>query len=245
MHETVTQRVFVGDVQGCIDELEDLLAALRYDPAQHRVFFVGDLVNRGPGSARTLRRAIDLGADSVLGNHDLHLLAVAAGERTANAGDTLDDVLAAPDREQLLAWLRHRPLVIDWPDIILVHAGLHPRWRDPKAVARPLETKIATGVLPLEDPTLQFLTRVRYCDAGGRRIEAVSDPGPPWAPWDEFYRGERIVVCGHWAVRGVAIKPRLRALDSGCVWGGKLTAWIAEEDRLLSVPARRAYQQPG
>jgi bis(5'-nucleosyl)-tetraphosphatase (symmetrical) len=240
-----TVRVFIGDVQGCADELEDLLGALPYDAARQRLLFVGDLVNRGPASARTLRRVIELGADSVLGNHDLHLLAAAADQRTPSARDTIGDVLSAADRDELLAWLRRRPLVLEWRDIVLVHAGLHPAWSNPKAVARPLEERIARGDLPLEDENLRFLTRVRYCDAAGRRSEADGDPGPGWAPWDRFYRGERTVVCGHWATRGVVITPRLRALDSGCVWGGKLTAWVAEEDRIVSVPARRAYQQPG
>lgn len=238
-------RVFIGDVQGCADELEDLLRALPYDPARHRLFFAGDLVNRGPASARTLRRVIELRAESVLGNHDLHLLAVAAGQRTTRSDDTIDDVLSAPDRDELLAWLRRQPLVLEWDDILLVHGGLHPAWSDPKAVARPLEERIARGDLPFGDADLQFLTRARYCDAAGRRREGDVDPGPGWAPWDHFYRGERIVVCGHWAMRGLVTAPRLRSLDSGCVWGGRLTAWIAEEDRLVSVPARRVYQQPG
>jgi bis(5'-nucleosyl)-tetraphosphatase (symmetrical) len=125
------QRVFIGDLQGCADELEDLLGAFSYDVTRHELYFVGDLVNRGPASARALRRVIELGADAVLGNHDLHLLAVAAGERPGRDGDTLDDILAAADREQLLAWVRRRTLVRQWDDIILVHAGLLPDLQDP------------------------------------------------------------------------------------------------------------------
>jgi bis(5'-nucleosyl)-tetraphosphatase (symmetrical) len=237
--------VFIGDVQGCADELEDLLAALKYDSANHTLLFAGDLVNRGPASLRTLRRVIELGADNVLGNHDLHLLAVAAQRRPLRPDDTIGEVLAAPDRERLLAWMRRRPLVLEWDDVILVHAGLHPQWIDPKAVAKPLEERIARGELPLDDADLQFLTRVRYCDASGVRGEDDDGAPPGYAPWDYFYQGRRIVVCGHWAMRGVVTKDRLRSLDSGCVWGGRLTAWIAEEDRLVSVPARRVYQQPG
>jgi bis(5'-nucleosyl)-tetraphosphatase (symmetrical) len=237
-------RVFVGDVQGCADELDDLVAALDYDPARHELWCVGDLVNRGPASARVLRRIIELGGGSVLGNHDLRLLERAAGRAAPREGDTLEDVLAAPDREALLAWLRARPLVRAWDDLLLVHAGLNPAWSDPVAVARPLEARLAAGDLP-RDPALRFLTGVRHCDALGRRPENEESPGPGFAPWDRFYRGSRTVVFGHWAARGLVLGPRLRGLDTGCVWGGRLTAWIAEEDRFLSVPARRVWCRIG
>jgi bis(5'-nucleosyl)-tetraphosphatase (symmetrical) len=234
----------VGDVQGCADELEDLLEALPFDPSCDALFCVGDLVNRGPASARVLRRLIGLGADSVLGNHDLHLLRVAAGLRPPGAGDALEDVLGAPDREALLVWLRSRPLVRAWDDVVLVHAGLHPRWSDPRAVAAPLEERIARGEIPERDADLDFLVNVRHCDAAGRRPADDRDPGPAFAPWDRHYRGSRLVVCGHWAARGLVIGERVRALDTGCVWGGRLTAWVAEEDRICSVPARRVYREP-
>jgi len=188
-----------------------------------------------------LRRVIELGADTVLGNHDLHLLAVAAGRRQLREDDTLDDVLAARDREQLLAWLRRQALVRVWDDIIVVHGGLHPQWQDAKAVAAPLEQRIARGELPLDDLALRFLTRVRYCAADGQ-LAPRDQPGPGFKPWDAFYRGKRIVVCGHWAKRGLVRTERVRGVDTGCVWGGKLTAWIAEEDRFVSVPARRKYR---
>ena len=241
MHE----RIFIGDVQGCLAELEALLDALAYDPARHELWFAGDLVNRGPASAATLRRAIELDAGSVLGNHDLHLLAAAQGVRRARKTDTFGDVLAAPDRDALLAWLQARPLVVEWDDLVLVHAGLHPGWTDLRAVAAPLEARIAKGELPLDDPDLQFLTRVRHCTARGERPKNDIDPGPGYAPWDEHYRGERTVVCGHWSQRGVVCRDRLRSLDGGCVWGGELAAWLADRDRTVRVPARRAYQKPG
>jgi len=235
------QRVFIGDLQGCADELEDLLAALPYDPQRHTLWFTGDLVNRGPASLRALRRVIELGADSVLGNHDVHLLAAAAGRRTPKPSDTIDDVLAAPDREALLDWVRHRPLIKTWDDILLVHAGIRPEWDDPERIARALEARIAAGELPLDDPDLRFLTTVRHLTDDGEQVETDATGISDSAPWDHFYLGDRTVVCGHWAARGLVVKERLRALDSGCVWGGKLTAWIAEEDRIISVPARRTY----
>jgi bis(5'-nucleosyl)-tetraphosphatase (symmetrical) len=233
-------RIFVGDIQGCADELDDLLELLNFDTAAHELFCVGDLVNRGPFALRTLRRLRKLGAQSVLGNHDLHLLAVAAGERNLRETDTLDDVLAAPDREELLQWLRERPLLIEWPELVLVHAGLSPLWSDYAAIARPLEASIRTGRIPWQSDELGFMTRVRLCDAQGQRSNEL-EANDRFRPWDEFYRGERIVVCGHWASRGLVQSERLRALDSGCVWGGRLSAWIAEEDRIVSVPARKSY----
>jgi len=236
------QRVFVGDLQGCADELEDLLEALAYDPARHELFFVGDLVNRGPASARVLRRVMELGAGSVLGNHDLHLLAAARGERTLHASDTFRDVLEASDRDALLQWLRMRPLVEVWDDAVLVHAGLHPRWSDPRTVAAPIEAAIASGEIPHGDADLDFLVEVRHCDADGNRPLDENDPGSEFAPWDHHYEGRRTVVCGHWAARGLVRTGRVCSLDTGCVWGGALTAWIFEEDRFVSIPARAAYQ---
>jgi bis(5'-nucleosyl)-tetraphosphatase (symmetrical) len=238
---TARARVFIGDVQGCLEELERLLEALQFDPSRFELWFAGDLVNRGPDSLGVLRRVRALGGRSVLGNHDLHLLGRAQGTRPERPRDTLDAVLAAPDRDELLAWLRAQPLVQAWPDLVLVHAGLHPAWDDPEAVARPLEARIRTGQIPWEDEALLFLTRVRNCDAAGRRPSEEREPGPGFAPWDRFYRGKRTVVCGHWSTRGVVVTQRLRALDSGCVWGGSLTAWIAETDRWVAVRAARRY----
>jgi len=235
-------RVFVGDIQGCADELDELLEALAYDPERHALWAVGDLVNRGPASARALRRLIEVGAGSVLGNHDLRLLTTAASGRSPRPEDTFQDVLSAPDRETLLAWLRARPLVRLWDDVVLVHAGLHPKWSDPKQIAAPLEAAIARGELPAGDPDLSFLVSVRHCDANGKRPRDDLDPGEGFAPWDHWYAGERTVVCGHWAARGFVRTERVCSLDSGCVWGGALTAWIYEEDRYVSVPARAAYQ---
>jgi bis(5'-nucleosyl)-tetraphosphatase (symmetrical) len=237
-------RVFVGDVQGCTHELDALLAALPFDPATIDLWFAGDLVNRGPDSLGALRRARALGARMVLGNHDLHLLGLAAGTRKVRPDDTLDEVLAAPDRHALLDWLRQQPLVQTWDDLVLVHAGLHPAWDDPAAIARPLEAQIRTGTIPWNDEALSFLTRVRHCDAHGRRPASDRSPDPGFAPWDHFYRGRRIAVCGHWAQRGLVVSERVRGIDTGCVWGNALTAWVAETDRIFSVRAARRYCEP-
>jgi bis(5'-nucleosyl)-tetraphosphatase (symmetrical) len=232
------RRIFVGDVQGCREELERLLEALAFDPATDRIEPVGDVVNRGPDSLGTLRLLRSLDAGGVLGNHDLHLLRSAAGTRALRETDTLDQVLAADDRDELIDWLARRPFARDFGDVLLVHAGLSPAWSEP---LRALE-----GLDPLEPhPDTDFATRVRYCDAAGARPERDWPvPEPPFAPWYEHWleRGdERTVAFGHWARRGLVERPGLRGLDTGCVWGRELTAWIAEEDRLVSVPASRVW----
>jgi bis(5'-nucleosyl)-tetraphosphatase (symmetrical) len=238
----MARRIFIGDVQGCRVELEELLAATRFDPAADQLAPVGDLVNRGPDSLGVLRLLRGLGAGAVLGNHDVHLLQVAAGLRVPRPEDTLDAVLAADDRAELLAWLASLPFLRRWDDVWLVHAGFHPRWRDP--------WKELTGLDPLHPgaPGL-FALRARYCDEEGRLPERDERaPGAPFRPWHEFYRpaehGGRTLVFGHWAAQGLVVRPGLRGLDTGCVWGHALSAWIAEEDRVLSVPARRAYARP-
>lgn len=233
-------RIFVGDVHGCADELDDLLSAIDHDPQRHELWFVGDLVNRGPHSARVVRRVMALAAGTVLGNHDLHALACAAGARGPRPGDTLEDLLDADDREQLLAWLRARPLLKLWPDVALVHAGLHPHWHDLERVAAQPGGLAAAEV--------ELVTRVRTCTPDGQR-PAPGDTGTsaasgPFAPWYQWYRGRRTVVFGHWAQAGLVVQERLRGLDTGCVYGGRLTAWIAERDRIVSVPARRTYVTP-
>ena len=238
------RRVFIGDIQGCREELEALLEAVSFDPSADELHPVGDLVNRGPDSAGTLRLLQSLDAGGVLGNHDLHLLAASEGRREPSRRDTFHDVLEAEDRDSLLKWLAQRPFARGWNDILCVHAGLDPTWPDPaEDHLRDLD--------PYEpDLRAAFVTRVRYCAKDGRRPDK-DDPPPdaPFQPWFVFLplREEetRTLVFGHWSSRGLVERPKLRGLDTGCVWGGALTAWIAEEDRLVSVQARRAYQSIG
>ena len=235
----MVRRVFIGDIQGCREELERLLESLRYDPAADQLEPVGDFVNRGPDSLGVLRLMRSLGAGGVLGNHDVNLLRTAAGLRRKRQTDTLDAVLEASDRQELLAWLAERPLVRAWPDVLLVHAGLKPHWKDP---ARTLAGKDPLAL----DEDGDFATRVRYSTPQG--VQAKDDwppPAPPFAPWHEHWLAAsadpRTVVFGHWSRQGLVLKERLRGLDTGCVWGKQLTAWIPEEDRIVQVRAGRAY----
>lgn len=235
----MTRRIFVGDIQGCREELERLLEAVAFDPAEDELQPVGDLVNRGPDSAGVLRLLRDLDAGGVLGNHDVHLLRVAAGLRAPGERDTIEDVLEAPDRDQLLAWLAERPFVRTWDDAWMVHAGLSPAWDDPEA-------RLAAADPLVEQDDVAFATRVRHCNAEGDRPQADwPPPASPFAPWYqhwlERHGAQRTIVFGHWARQGLVERPGLRGLDTGCVWGGALTAWVAEEDRLVQVPAVRAW----
>jgi len=233
-----TRRIFIGDIQGCREELEALLEKLRYDPASDQIEPVGDLVNRGPDSLGSLRILKSIGAGGVLGNHDLHLLHVGARVRPPRK-ETFQDVLRSGERDELLAWLAERPFYKRWADLHLVHGALHPRWKDPE--------RALSGIDPLHPSAAAiFAVRTRYCDANGNAPpHDEPPPGPPYEPWHAFYdaekHGGRTVVFGHWAAQGLFVRPHLRGLDSACVWGGKLSAWIAEEDRIVSVPARRAY----
>ncbi len=203
-------RYAIGDVQGCYDDLCRLLERIDFDDGRDELWFCGDLVNRGPGSLEVLRFVHKLGerARCVLGNHDLHLLAIAHGARDAGTKDTLDDILAAPDREELLDWLQHRPLIVRDDGFLLVHAGLPPQWDADFAAARAAEVEAVLrsdlasdyfaamyGNEPaVWDDTLQggerwrvitnYLTRMRLCHADGRLDLAYK--GPPEGAHDGF-----------------------------------------------------------
>jgi bis(5'-nucleosyl)-tetraphosphatase (symmetrical) len=234
------RRIFIGDVQGCARQLDALLIAVGLRSSD-QVFLAGDLVNRGPDSLGVLRRARGLGARAVLGNHDVELLRAAERLRSTGRSDRrFAKVLDAPDAAEVLEWLAAQPVLRVESDIVLVHGGLHPAWKNLGATAARINQRIARHVRGTVDRTIEFATCVRHCDARGRRPPTDDPPPPaPFHPWDRFYRGRRTVVFGHWARRGLVIETRVRGLDTGCVYGGALTAWIAEEDRIIQVPGWR------
>lgn len=249
----------IGDIQGCYRELRRLLDAIRFDPGSDRLWLVGDLVNRGPDSLAVLRFVRDLGdrAVTVLGNHDLHLLALAEGNTRHAKKSNLDDILLAPDRDELLHWLRHCPLLHHDPSVgfTMIHAGLPPQWSlaDAKRCARELEETLRGPNYPayLNDmygnkpkrwepdlagiERLRFitncLTRLRFCKPDGTL--ALSEKGELGSqsagllPWfrmpDRRTRADRIIF-GHWSTVGYLAEPNVWGLDSGCLWGGALTA---------------------
>ncbi len=270
----------IGDVQGCCDALKRLLDHLRFDPASDQVWFAGDLVNRGPQSAETLRTVIALrhSAISVLGNHDLHLLAVAAGGKRGRR-DTLDDILNAPDRDELLHWLRHRPLLHGSADHNwqLLHAGLPPQWTMAEAIGH---ARAVEAVLQGPDhlallsnmygdqpdhwqadlqgwPYLRFvincLTRLRYCTPDGHiAAEPKGAPGSqaadllPWFAVPGRRSRDAQILFGHWSTLGQVHWPehKVWGLDTGCIWGGRLSALRLDDGALFSVPCDEC-RRPG
>lgn len=267
----------IGDVQGCFSELEALLGALQFDRRKDRLWFVGDLVNRGSESLAVLRLVKGLGeaAVTVLGNHDLHLITLAAGLAKAREDDTLADVLDAPDRTALLDWLRELPMLHVEGEYVLVHAGVLPQWNvdQAQALGREVEAALRSsrhreflGALYGGQPDrwsdalrgadrlrviVNAMTRMRFCTPEGV-MEFQSKGGakqapPGYLPWFDVpgrKSSDHTVVCGHWSALGLRMRPNLLALDSGCVWGGRLSAVRLDDRALIQVPCRVAPGYP-
>jgi len=263
----------IGDVQGCHAELCELLELIAFSPRDDRLWLVGDLVNRGPSSLAVLRELMALGdaATAVLGNHDFHLLTIAYGLRKPHRGDTVDDILAAPDCDALVEWLARRPLVVAADDCLMVHAGLLPSWTPETALAlsREVEAVMASSdrrafleALYGDEPRrwrddlagtdrlraiVNVCTRLRYCTADDT-MEFREKRGPAHTPdgfraW--FAQPARksagvTVICGHWSALDLMLAPNVAMLDSGCVWGGPLTAIRLPDRRVYQVPSRQA-----
>jgi bis(5'-nucleosyl)-tetraphosphatase (symmetrical) len=231
-------RWVVGDVQGCARELEALLEAVRFDRGRDELVSVGDLVNKGPDSLAALRLWRDVGGRGVRGNHDVYALRAYAGRAKRRRSDTLQALFDAPDADELLGALGALPVLLRVDDAgagtWVVHAGIHPGWRDLDAAAARID-----GV-PDDDPEVAFAMRVRCCTPEGEMSDHDGPPEdcpPPYRPWDELYRGDATIVHGHWAWRGHYRSRNVIGLDSGCVYGRELTAWCLEEDRVVQVPA--------
>jgi bis(5'-nucleosyl)-tetraphosphatase (symmetrical) len=264
----------IGDLQGCANEAQLLLDHIQRDAGgDARILFVGDLINRGPESLTALRRMKALSdqsggrVEALLGNHDLHLLAVAVGAQRVSKSDTLDEILAAPDRDELVQWLRHRPLAMFVDTHLLVHAGVAPQWTAEKTVALAGEVEevlrserwieflgqmygnepnrwddALTGIERLRC-IVNALTRIRLCMPDGTMDFAhkESDIGPagsglePWFDLPDRKSADVTVVFGHWSALGLVLRPNLIGLDSGCVWGGKLSAVCLDDRTLLQV----------
>jgi bis(5'-nucleosyl)-tetraphosphatase (symmetrical) len=267
----------IGDLQGCRPKLTELLERIRLVCRDPKLVFLGDLVNRGPNSLATLREVRALGdtANVVLGNHDLHLLAVAHNIRKAHPSDTLDEVLNAPDRDELLDWLRRRPLALFENGHLLVHAGVLPQWTAEKtmALAAEVETVLRSpgwldflrqmyGNQPARwDDALtgadrlrcivNALTRIRFCSADGA-MELATTKGvetdlPGYLRWFDVpgRKTEDVtVVFGHWSTLGLMLQPKLISVDTGCLWGGQLTAVNLEDRSVIQVDCPQ-YQRPG
>jgi bis(5'-nucleosyl)-tetraphosphatase (symmetrical) len=264
----------IGDLQGCIHEAQVLLNRIADDaggPAA--IVFVGDLVNRGPASLEALRRvralceASDGRIEALLGNHDLHLLAVACGAQKASKSDTFDEILAAPDRDRLMDWLRRRPLAKLVAGHLLVHAGVFPQWSAEQAIALAAEVEAVLrgpdwvaflgqmygnqpdrwddglqGIARLRCIVNAF-TRMRFCTPEGvmefgQKESGDAPTGSGLLPWFDL-PGRRTadvtMVFGHWSSLGLLLRDNVIGLDSGCVWGGQLSAVCLDDRSLLQV----------
>lgn len=262
-------RYVIGDIQGCYTELNRLLERVNFDPAVDYLWLVGDLVNRGHDSLGVLRLLKSMGdrVVCVLGNHDLHLLAVAAGLSKQHRSDTLDEILNAPDREELLLWLRQQHLVYQEDEFVMVHAGLLPQWTPQEAVS--LANEVCSvlrspqyidflaqmyGNTPCEwtDDLSQFdrlrvitnaCTRMRVCSKKGKmefKFKGVYQDIPEgyyaWFDLPKRKSCDYTVLFGHWSALGLHIEDNLMALDTGCLWGGQLTAVRLEDRQIFQEP---------
>ena len=263
----------IGDVQGCFDELDGLLGKFSFDEARDRLWFVGDLVNRGPKSLEVLRFVRSLGdrAVTVLGNHDLHLITQFEGFERRRRDDTFTDVLSAPDAKELVGWLRARPMMHVESGFAMVHAGLAPQWSIARASALAAEVEDALRADGYRDflanmygskpeqwsdalsgwdrlrVIVNAMTRMRFCTPQGRMEFKASgaDAPPGYVPWFETRpANEQTIVFGHWSALGLKLRSNLAALDSGCVWGGALSALRLEDRALYQVPCT-GYQPIG
>ena len=263
----------IGVVQGCYDELRGLLGRMGFERARDRLWFVGDLVNRGPKSLDVLRFVRELGehALTVLGNHDLHLITQHEGFERRRKDDTFDDVLNARDARELVDWLRTRRMMHAEGGYAMVHAGLLPQWSVQKALSLGKEVESALSapnyrefVANMYGSTpaawsdgltgwdrlrviVNAMTRMRFCTRDGRmEFDAKGvEPPPGYIPWYAARPNEEeTILCGHWTALGLKLTDRLAALDTGCVWGGRLTALRLEDRALYQIPCP-GYQSAG
>jgi len=270
----------IGDLQGCYAELQDILNKINFDETIDCLWFVGDLINRGPESLACLRFVKSLGnaAKTVLGNHDLHLLAVANGVRKPHRKDTLDDILNAEDKDELLSWVRNLPLLVNDTalNFTMVHAGLPPIWTLEQAQALAQETETLLRSEKFEDfiqhmygnqpdrwsdslngydrhrYIINCLTRMRYCHQDGKLdLAAKNAPGEenkrlkPWYTLKGRQTKKHKVLFGHWSTVHLGNEQgfnqyNVYPLDTGCLWGGEMTAMRLEDEKLFSVASRQS-----
>lgn len=263
----------IGDIQGCFTSFTHLLEQIGFNSARDRLWLVGDLINRGPDSIAVLRWAQqhDAALHVVLGNHDLHVLAVAEGFIDAHHSDTLQALLAVPDRDELLTWLRGRSMAHAEDDFLMVHAGVLPQWDRQQTLELAQEVEEALrgsgyrdflahmygnhpnhwqdnlhGMSRLRVIT-NALTRLRVCTASGEmdfrfkgELEKLPAGLMPWFEVPGRKSADSTLIFGHWSALGLMLRDNLVALDTGCLWGGQLSALRLEDRRLFQVPCADA-----
>ncbi len=259
----------IGDLQGCFFSFQDLLKKIQFNPVHDRLWFVGDLINRGPGSLDVMRWMLEHQSSvvTVLGNHDLHTLVVAEGFVSAHRSDTIQSLLDAPDAPELLGWLRHQPLVHFEHGYLMVHAGLLPEWTVDQAMALGAEVHLALQApnyreflqhMYGNDPKrwddglngwdrlrviTNAMTRLRICSADGEmefkfkgELQNIPDGYQPWFELSHRASVNTPIVFGHWSALGLQHKNNVYSLDTGCLWGGHLSAMRLEDRQIFQVP---------
>ena len=269
----------IGDIQGCYSELQNLLNEINFDERRDELWFAGDLVNKGPKSLQTLRfiKALGVNAKITLGNHDLHLLAVAKNIQPLLKKDTIQEILAADDVEELIDWLKSRPLLItdDNLNFTMVHAGLPPQWslENAKEFAKECELILQSekinkllaemyGDTPniwvnsLQDYAKQrfiinCFTRIRFCNSDGMLdFDTKVAPGKqstsliPWYSLPNRKTKDNKIIFGHWSTVHIGNEKNFKQynvypIDTGCLWGGRLTAMRLEDEKVFSVPSEQ------
>ena len=263
----------IGDIQGCFHAFQALLARIEFNPKTDELWLVGDLINRGSGSLEVLRWCYQYQdcLKVVLGNHDLHALVVAAGFVKAHKGDTLNEILQADDRDDLLTWLRHQHLVYQNESYLMVHAGLLPQWSAEQATAYAKEVEAALrgneylnflanmyGNLPASwnDDFIGLdrlrvitnaMTRLRVCTEQGEmefnfkgELEDIPLGYVPWFDVKSRASQDQQVIFGHWSALGLQQRENVFALDTGCLWGGQLTAMNLDTKMITQVQSHPA-----
>ncbi|MDH4121219.1 MAG: metallophosphoesterase [Deltaproteobacteria bacterium] len=223
--------LFVGDIQGCSQELAELLKIAGFQAGRHRLIPVGDTINRGPDAPGVLRMLREVQAEPILGNHEWALLRyMESGEIPdwPRGGNAMEQLLGEAMLEESVSWIKSWPFSREGEDWVAVHAGLHP-------------------VLPVAETQPGFLTRVRFCDRDGNlppfKHNHLTEPPAGFLPWFDYYQGPRTVMFGHWARLGLVNRGKLRGLDTGCVYGGELTGLWWPEDHLVRVSSRQPYRR--
>jgi bis(5'-nucleosyl)-tetraphosphatase (symmetrical) len=259
----------IGDLQGCFHSFQALLKKIQFNPERDRLWFVGDLINRGSGSLDVMRwiLAHQSSVVTVLGNHDLHTLVVAEGFVSAHRSDTIQSLLDAPDAPELLGWLRQQPLVHFEHGYLMVHAGLLPDWSVPQALALGHEVQSALQAPNYRDflkhmygndpkrwddkltgwdrlrVITNAMTRLRICSADGEmefkfkgELQNIPDGYQPWFELSQRASVNTPIVFGHWSALGLQHKNNVYSLDTGCLWGGHLSAMRLEDKQIFQVP---------
>ena len=216
----IKRQIVIGDVHGCFEELKLLLEKVKYNSQHDELIFLGDLINKGPQSVEVLKFVKKGNHRSIVGNHELGFLRAQVDESFLNKGFLKLTEELGSDLEEYVEWIKSLPLYIEEDNFIAIHGGLEP------------------GVA-LSDQDPRIATRIRTWDGKGEDLNDESNPA-----WYELYKGEKLILFGHWAARGLVVKENVIGLDTGCVWGGELSCLILPEKKIESVRALKMYRDP-